>query len=295
MKTTLQALLDAGEPIITDGAMGTMLFQAGLEQGGSPELWNVEHPDRIAEVHQGYVDAGSQIILTNTFGCNRLRLELHELSERVAELNKAAAEVARQVANGADKPVVVAGDVGPTGSVLLPYGELEYETAVDVFEEQVRALIEGGADVLWIETMSDLEEVRAAVEAAKRVDPDFPLVITMTFDTHGRTMMGVTPEQAIETLSGYGPVALGGNCGNGPDEIEGVVEKMRAIDPDAVLIAKANAGLPHLEKGVPVYDATPEVMGEYASRVRGLGANIIGACCGSTPDHIRAITKSLGK
>jgi 5-methyltetrahydrofolate--homocysteine methyltransferase len=296
MKTTLKDLLASGDPIITDGAMGTMLFQMGLEHGSAPELWNVNQPDKIASVHQAYVDAGSQIILTNTFGCNRLRLDLHKLSDRAVELNQAAAKVAREVADKAPHGVVVAGDIGPTGSILLPYGDMEFDTAVEVFEEQARALIESGVDVIWIETMSDLEEVRAAVEAVRKVDPKFPIVTTMTFDTGGFTMMGVSPEQAFITLSELDVLALGGNCGNGIEEIVGVIEKMKGLDKgDLPIVAKANAGIPHIEDGVPVYDATPEKMGQYAATVRGLGAQIIGGCCGSTPDHIREIAKALGK
>ncbi len=293
MRTSLQDLLASGETIIADGAMGTMLFSLGLTQGDSPELWNVEHPDRVRSVHRGYIEAGAQIILTNTFGCNRLRLGLHNLSERAAELNRAAARLACEEAEAAPHPVVVAGDIGPSGYILAPYGELTFDEAVAAFEEQARALVEGGVDVLWIETMSDLEEVRAAVEGCRRVAPAFPLVTTMTFDTRGRTMMGVTPEQALNTLSKFDVLALGGNCGNGPDEIKTVITKMHALNPDVVLVAKANAGIPHLENGVPVYDGTPEIMAEYAVQLRAEGARIIGACCGSTPSHIRAMSQAL--
>jgi len=295
MKTTLQDLLASGEVIVTDGAMGTMLFALGLQNGDSPELWNVEQPDKVRSVHRGYVEAGSQIILTNTFGCNRLRLQLHEIGDRARELNIAAAQNARAEADAADHPVVVGGSMGPTGSILMPYGTLDFDEAVDVFAEQASALIEGGVDVLWIETMSDLEEVRAAVEGARRASPNFPVVSTMTFDTKGRTMMGVTPEQALETLSGYGVIALGGNCGNGPQEIEGVIQKMHGVNQNTILVAKSNAGMPRMVDNVAVYDATPDVMADYAISVRDLGARIIGACCGSTPDHIKAMVAALGK
>lgn len=295
MKATLQDLLASGQPIIADGAMGTMLIALGLPRGAAPELWNVEQSERVRSVHRGYIEAGAQIILTNTFGGNRLRLMLHRLDARVAELNRAAAALARAEADAASHPVVVAGDIGPTGRLLQPYGDLSFEDAVAAFEEQARALAEGGVDMLWIETMSDLEEVRAAVEGARRAAPHLPLVTTMTFDTGGRTMFGVTPEKALETLGSFDVLALGGNCGNGPAEIEGVIEKMHAINSHVVLIAKANAGIPHLEGDAVVYDATPEVMGQYAVRVRDLGARIIGACCGSTPEHIRAIARALGR
>lgn len=295
MRTTLQELLASadGLPVIADGGMGTMLFNSGLINGESPELWNVTNPEKVATIHRGYIEAGAQIVLTNTFGCNRYRLQLHKLEDRAAELNKAAAYIVVREAEAADHPVVVAGDIGPSGGILLPLGELAYEDAVAAFEEQARALVEGGVDVLWVETMSDLNEVRAAVEGCRRAAPDFPVVATMTFDTHGHTMMGVSPEKALEGLLEMDLVALGGNCGNGTAEIEGVIRKMRAQNQDVVLVAKSNAGMPRLEGGRAVYDATPADLAQYALNVRELGANIIGACCGSTPDHIRAMNVAL--
>jgi len=293
MRTTLQDLLAAGTPVVADGGMGTMLFSLGLAQGDSPELWNMDHPDRIRSVHRGYIEAGAQIILTNSFGGNRIRLGRHDLVGRAAELNAAAARLARAEADAVPQPVVVGGSMGPTGQMLAPMGTLSFEDAVEAFAEQARALVEGGVDVLWIETMSDLEEVRAAHTACRQAAPDVPVVTTMTFDTKGRTMMGVTPERALSTLGEFGVIALGANCGNGPDEIEGVIEKMSAAGPAVPLIAKANAGLPRMVDGAAVYDATPDVMADYARRVREHGAQIIGACCGSTPDHIRAIAQAL--
>jgi 5-methyltetrahydrofolate--homocysteine methyltransferase len=285
----------ANNTILLDGAMGTILFELGLQHGDSPELWNVNEPDKIRSVHRQYIEAGSQIILTNTFGCNRKRLELHKLSERASELNFAAAKLARAEADAAFVPILVAGDIGPSGSILVPYGDMEYDEAVEVFTEQAKALVEGGVDVLWIETMSDLGEIKAAIEACKAVAPHMPIVGTMTFDTHGRTMFGVKPEQALEALNDLAVVAMGGNCGNGTKEIETVIQKMRETNPDVTLIAKANAGIPHLENGIAVYDAQPKDMAEYARNVLDLGATFIGACCGSTPDHIRAMAQALGK
>ena len=292
---TIQELLDEKGYLVTDGAMGTMLFAAGLGHGGSPELWNVEQPDKIAEVHRAYLDAGSQVILTNTFGGNRHRLALHGLDSRVADLNRAAARLLRQVVEASGQRALVAGDIGPSGQVLLPYGELSFEEAREAFAEQATGLIEGGVDLIWIETMSDLEEVRAAVEGARQVSADIPLVTTMTFDTHGRTMMGVTPEKAVTTLTSFGAQAVGGNCGNGPEEILGVIEKMHAALPEALLVAKSNAGVPELVGGKPVYRASPATMADYAVKVYAAGARIIGACCGSTPDHIRAIAGALAE
>lgn len=289
----LQTLLEIPGPIIADGGMGTLLMSMGLAHGEPPELWNVNYPDRIRSVHRGYIEAGAQIILTNSFGGSRGRLERGGLGERCAKLNAAAARLARQEADAASHGVVVAGSIGPIGEFFAPMGMLTFDDAVDMFRVQAEALVEGGVDVLWIETMSDLEEVRAAAAACRQAAPGIPLVVTMTFDTHGRTMMGVTPEQAAAAISELGAAALGANCGNGPQEIEQVIRKLHAALPDAILVAKSNAGLPRMEGGRAVYDATPEVMADYARRVHADGARIVGACCGSTPAHIAAIAGAL--
>jgi 5-methyltetrahydrofolate--homocysteine methyltransferase len=273
--------------------MGTMLFQAGLEQGEPPDKWNLEHPEKVAAVHRGYLEAGAQLLLTNTFGANRYRLKLHNLHDRVAEINRKAVEILRAEIEAAGGTALAAGDIGPTGEVLLPYGELAFEEARAAFEEQARALIEAGVDLIWIETLSDLEEMRAAVEGVRQVSPDIPIIATMTFDTHGRTMMGVTPEQAAKALVEMGVDAIGANCGNGPDETMLAVQKMATAVQGIPLVAKANAGIPRLEKGKPVYDADPPAMAEYALQVRQAGAQLIGACCGSTPDHLRAMARAL--
>jgi len=293
MRTSLPDLLVNGRPILADGAIGTMLFSLGLEQGRAPELWNLEHPDRVRSVHRGYIEAGSQIILTNSFGGNREILALHDLSDRAHELNLAAARLARLEADASPRAVVVGGSMGPTGGMMVPLGELTFEAARAAFLEQAAALAEGGVDAFWIETMYDLEEVRAAVEACRTIAPDLPIVATMTFDTAGRTMMGVAPDSALAALHEMGVFALGGNCGNGPAEIEGALQSMQATGQEVLIIAKSNAGMPHLIDGVPVYDATPEDMALHALRAKELGAQIIGACCGSTPDHIRAMAEAL--
>jgi 5-methyltetrahydrofolate--homocysteine methyltransferase len=291
--TTIQNLLDRGGYIITDGAMGTVLFASGLEHGDPPELWNINYPERVAAVHKAYIEAGSQVLLTNTFGGSRYRLSLHNAQDQVVEANRAAAKILRQVVDESDVEVIVAGDIGPSGEVLAPYGELAFQDAKDGFTEQAAALIEGNVDLIWIETMSDLEEVRAAVEGTREVSQEIPIVTTMTFDTHGRTMMGVTPEQAFDTLSSFNVVALGGNCGNGPEEIVEVITKMSSLNNGVPLVAKANAGIPELVKGQAVYRASPETMADYAINSYNAGARIIGGCCGSTPDHIAAIKGAL--
>lgn len=290
---TLLPLLQERPYILADGAMGTMLFAAGLQHGDPPDLWNLEFPEKVAAVHRGYLEVGSQVLLTNTFGANRFRLALHGLEGKVAEINRAAVEILRSeiAANGRD--ALIAGDIGPSGQVLLPYGDLSFDEAVQGFVEQAAALVEEGVDLVWIETMADLEEVRAAVEGVRQVSSELPLITTMTFDTRGRTMMGVTPERAAETLSSHGVAALGGNCGNGPEEIIEAIEKMHSATPDAFLAAKANAGIPHLVSGKPVYDATPESMARYAVNAYQAGARLIGACCGSTPEHLKAMAEAL--
>jgi 5-methyltetrahydrofolate--homocysteine methyltransferase len=288
----LQEALEKEGRLLLDGAMGTMLMDAGLEQGAPPEEWNVTHPEKVQAVHRAYIEAGSNIILTNSFGGTSFRLKLHNLQDRVTEFNRAAAENARAEADAADHLVLVAGSLGPTGELFAPMGSMTFEDAKSAFAEQAAALDEGGADLLWVETMSDLEEVRAAVEGAKSVS-DLPIAATMTFDTHGHTMMGVSPTKALQVMGSFGLAALGANCGNGPDEIEEVIQTMHALSPETILIAKSNAGIPHWVDDVLHYDGTPEVMAEYTTRVFGLGAQLIGGCCGSSPAHIKAMGEAL--
>jgi 5-methyltetrahydrofolate--homocysteine methyltransferase len=288
-----QALLDEGCPILADGAMGTMLFLNGLQFGDPPEVWNLTQPDVVRRIHRGYLEAGSRILLTNTFGGNRLRLGLHRLEARVVELNQTAAILLRSEVEAAGNRALVAGDIGPSGAIMAPMGTLDYAEAVDVFAEQAGALVDGGVDLIWIETMSDLTEINAAIEGVRKVAPGIPLITTMTFDTRGRTMMGVTPEQAVEALAAWGADAIGGNCGNGPDEILPVVSKMRAAAPGVLLVSKSNAGMPELIDMRAVYRASPQTMAIAAAEIQAAGARIVGACCGSTPDHLRAMNAAL--
>jgi 5-methyltetrahydrofolate--homocysteine methyltransferase len=286
-------LLETEPYLLLDGAMGTMLFNQGLANGAAPELWNVEHPERIRSVHQAYIEAGSRIVLTNSFGGTSYRLKLHNLQDRVYELNKAAAENARVEADAAEHKVLVGGSMGPTGDLLIPMGNMSFEDCQAAFAEQARGLTDGGADVLWVETMSDLNEVRAAVLGARSVS-DLPIAATMSFDTQGRTMMGVTPVQALQELKDLNLVAIGANCGNGLAEIIGVIESMQAVDDgQTVLIAKSNAGIPQWVNNELSYDGTPEIMASYANLVNRLGAKLIGGCCGSNPTHIEAMAHAL--
>lgn len=278
---------------MADGAMGTMLFANGLQFGDPPELWNLAHPDVVRRVHRGYLEAGSRIVMTNTFGGNRLRLGMHGNGDRVDELNRTAAILLRAEVNAAGGTALVAGDIGPSGEIVAPLGTLDYEEAVDVFAEQAASLVAGGVDLIWIETMSDLNEMKAAIEGVRRVAPGIALVATMTFDTRGHTMMGVSPEEAVASLAAWGADAVGGNCGNGPDELIPVVARMRAAAPDVALVAKSNAGMPELVDMQAVYRASPEVMAGTAIEMRDAGATIVGACCGSTPAHVRAMAEAL--
>lgn len=284
--------LSQKDTLILDGAMGTMLFAAGLANGASPELWNVEHPERVAAVHQAYVDAGSDIILTNSFGGTAYRLKLHDLQNRVVELNHAAAAVARSVADKTNRPVLVAGSMGPTGELLEPMGNMSVEQCRAAFADQARGLTAGGADILWIETMSDLNEVKAAFEGARAVS-HLPIVATLSFDTRGRTMMGITGTQAAQTMRDWGLAAIGANCGNNLPDTIAAISQMHTDDPSLILIAKANAGIPVWGEGGLVYSGTPDVMASYAAAVREQGARLIGGCCGSSPAHIQRMAEVL--
>ncbi|MEL6317980.1 MAG: betaine--homocysteine S-methyltransferase, partial [Pseudomonadota bacterium] len=290
MTDLLTRLLEERDWLLADGATGTTLFAAGLEAGEAPELWNVDRPDAVRALHQGFVDAGADLILTNSFGGSRYRLKLHDAQDRVRELNQRAAELAREVADASGRPVVVAGSMGPTGEILEPVGALSFEDAVDAFAEQAEGLMAGGADVLWAETISSEEEIRAAAAAAARVEA--PFCGTLSFDTAGRTMMGVTSTRYVELGPelATAPLAFGANCGVGASDLLrtllGLKQAVDAAPASAALIAKANAGVPRYIDGAVVYDGTPSLMGEYAKLARRSGARIIGGCCGTTATHL---------
>jgi 5-methyltetrahydrofolate--homocysteine methyltransferase len=289
-----RALLAEGGPILADGAMGTSLFAMGLEFGDPPELWNLAHPELVRRVHRGYLDAGARILLTNTSGGNRLRLGLHGLESRVAEFNRTAAILLRSEVEASGGGALVAGDIGPSGEIMAPLGTLDPERARDAFAEQARSLIEGGADLIWIETMSDLAEVRAAIEGVRSVAPRIPVIATMSFDTRGHTMMGVKPARAATELLAAGADAVGGNCGNGPDELVPVMQQMREAAPDAVLVAKANAGIPQVTGLTAEYTMTPDDMASCAVDLVASGARIVGGCCGNGAAHVAAIGLAVG-
>ena len=292
ISTTFTNLLATGRPLVADGAMGTTLFSLGLEGGGCPELLNVEQPDLVEKVHRGFIDAGADIILTNTFGGTRRRLQLHNLQDRVAELNAAAVSVARRAADLAGRPVAVAGSVGPTGDLFEPLGPLSHEEGVAVFTEQSQALAEAGADVIWIETISSVEELNAAVEAA--ASTGLPYTATLSFDTAGHTMMGISPTAFGQWWLEHLQVsALGANCGIGPGDAVAAAFDLTAVAPAAVTITKANCGIPLYQTEGLIYPVGPARMGDYVDLALRSGTRIIGACCGSTPDHVAAIREAV--
>lgn len=292
----LEELLAERGILLIDGAMGTELFARGLGSGDPPEMWNIDHPDRVKAVHDEYIAAGSDIVLTNSFGGTGFRLKLHKLQDRCIELNRAAAQVARDAADEefarSGRRVLVAGSMGPTGELLEPMGSLTPATCAAAFREQAIGLAEGGADVLWIETMSHLDEVAAAVEGARSAT-DLPVCATMSFDTAGRTMMGVTGANAVRRLVEVGVDAIGANCGNNLADTEAALREMRAANPDVLLISKANAGMPEWHGTELHYSGDPAVMAAHAVRQREAGVQIIGACCGSSPAHLAMMRKVL--
>ena len=291
----MSAIYDALEKgiLISDGAMGTMLQGKGLTDGGAPELWNVENPTAIEEVLEEYAAAGANLITTNTFGGTRGRLQMHGLEDRLFELNKAGAEIARKVADR-HPGCFVMGDVGPSGELMEPMGTMTIDEAKDLFADQIKALVAGGVDAILIETMSDLQEVEAAVKAAKEIAPNLPIIVTFSFDTNLRTMMGVKPAVAVKTLAAEGVRIIGANCGRGVDEMRVIAKELTEARPDGVfIITQSNAGLPKLVGGDFVYDGTPEEMAKYAQDMKNLGVNVVGSCCGSSPAHTKAMSAAI--
>ncbi|MEP3333078.1 betaine--homocysteine S-methyltransferase [Sedimentitalea sp.] len=293
MTNSLQSMLDSHDVLLADGATGTNLFNMGLMSGDAPELWNVDEPKKIIALYKGSVDAGSDLFLTNTFGGTAARLKLHDAQNRVRELSRVGAELGREVADTAGRPVIVAGSVGPTGEIMEPVGSLSHALAVEMFHEQADGLKEGGADVLWLETISAPEEYRAAAEAFALAD--MPWCGTMSFDTAGRTMMGVTSADMVAMVDGLDnpPLGFGANCGTGASDLLRTVLGFAAQGTERPLIAKGNAGIPKYVDGHIHYDGTPELMGDYAVMARACGAKIVGGCCGTMPEHLRHMRDAL--
>ncbi len=293
MSQKLLNLLDRQGWALADGATGTNLFNMGLQAGDAPEMWNVDKPELIDKLYRGAVDAGSDVFLTNSFGSNASRLKLHNAQKRVRELSRAAAEIGREIADQQGRDVIVAGSMGPTGEIMGKAGSLTHELAVEMFEEQADALIEGGADLLWVETISAPEEMAAAAEAIRNVGASW--VGTMSFDTAGRTMMGVTSADMVGFVDGldYKPLGFGANCGVGASDLLRTVLGFAEAGASLPVVAKGNAGIPKYVEGHIHYDGTPEVMGDYAVLARNCGATIIGGCCGTMPEHLVNMRRAL--
>lgn len=293
MTNALTALLETRDWLLADGATGTNLFNMGLMSGDAPEFWNLDHPDRIATLYAGAVDAGSDLFLTNTFGGNASRLKLHNGQDKVFAVNKAGAEIGRNIADKAGRAVIVAGSVGPTGEIMSPMGTLTHASAVEMFHEQAEGLKAGGADVLWVETISAWEEYAAAAEAFSLAA--MPWCGTMSFDTAGRTMMGVTSRDMSRKVArlDYPPIAFGANCGTGASDLLRTIQGLADADPGIPMIAKGNAGIPKYHDGHIHYDGTPDLMADYAVLARDSGARIIGGCCGTMSEHLEKMRAAL--
>ena len=290
MTDLLRHIADKGF-ILADGAIGTNLFAKGLETGDAPELWNLDAPEKVLELHREFVEAGADILLTNSFGANEFRLKLHNAQDKVELLNHEAVRLAKIAASEADKAVFVAGSLGPTGELFMPLGALSYDDAFAAFQAQAMAIKDAGADCLWIETMSSAEEMEAVVKAAQTTA--LPVFATMTFDTAGRTMMGILPSAYAEQANALSLDAFGANCGIGPAELLDTVQGFAQIETNSFVIAKGNCGIPEYVEGAIHYHGTPELMAEYAICARAAGAQIIGGCCGTTPAHLKAMRDAL--
>jgi 5-methyltetrahydrofolate--homocysteine methyltransferase len=293
MALPLADVIAEGRILLADGAMASNLLDSGLRLGEAPEGWNDLYPHRVQQLHQDFVDAGADLILTNSFGGNRRRLMGHGLAERSHALNAKAARLARSIADGAGRPVIVAGTVGPTGDFLAPLGPLTEAEATDIFAEQIAGLAEGGADLIWIETMSAAEEMRAAATAAARTG--LPFTLTASFDTVGRTLAGLTPAAFAEAMRRLrpAPLAIGANCGTGAPDLLLSIMAIGIVDPAAAIIAKASVGLPERRGDRWHYSATSEQMADYARLAIDAGATIIGGCCGASPCHLAAMRQAI--
>jgi 5-methyltetrahydrofolate--homocysteine methyltransferase len=290
MKKNILELLKE-KVLLCDGAMGTMLQKYGLTTGECPEYYNITHPDIVSKIHKEYIEAGAQVILTNTFGANRIKLSKFNLEDQTREINVSAVKNVKKVIRD---DVFIAGDIGPTGSLLEPLGDLTSEEAFKVFKEQVLYLVEGGVDLIIIETMTSIEEVVLATRAAKE-NSNLPVASLMTFEVHGnsiKTVMGVDVKTMVKELEKAGADIIGTNCGNG---IESMVDIVKAIkkETNRFIIAEPNAGLPELKDGKIIYSGTPDVMCSYVVPLIEAGANIVGGCCGTTPQHIKIMGEEL--
>jgi len=285
--------LNAGQALVADGATGSNLQKMGLKPGKAPEDLVIDEPDLLLELESLFVKAGSDIILTCTFGGTRLRMKESKYQSRAPEINTRAAELARKAASSRTD-VLIAGSIGPTGSIMKPYGPMNPEQAFETYAEQAKALADGGVDFLVIETMFALDEADAAFNGTRSVT-DLPIVVSFSYDRGVRTMMGVKPKDVAKKYKEMGATLIGANCGTTLENMETIIKEYSETIPDFGLWAKPNAGVPHMdiktEQGV--YDMTPDDMAAYVKKYLALGARVVGGCCGSTPEHVAAIAKAV--
>ncbi len=293
----LERLLEEKRYLLLDGGTGTNLFSLGLQSGDPPEIWNYTEPEKVRLLYRSYIQAGSDVILSNSFGGNTYRLSLHNRQEDVHRINVQAAKLLAQEIADSGKDIVAAGCMGPTGEIIEPNGPLSLEDAKRAYSFQAAALKEGGADIIWIETISSLEEMKAAVMGAAKTG--LPIVLTMSFDSNGRTMMGVTPSNLrdFQNKLQQKPLAIGANCGAGAAELVAAIINMGKqasyLSNPPVYVAKANCGIPELIDGKICYSGTPEMMAKFSTMAIDAGARLIGGCCGTTPKHISAMRRAI--
>ena len=284
--------IERGRVLLADGAIGSLIMARGLPRGAAPESLNLSHPEALVEIARLYLDAGAEIIQTNTFGASPLKLAKYGLDGQAAAINENAVRAVRRAVG---ERAYISASCGPSGSMLKPYGDTEAQAVFDSFLTQMRALIDAGADLICVETMSDVCEARLAVEAARRVSPSIPIMATMTFDATARgyfTIMGVSIEKACRELEGAGADLIGSNCGNGSRQMVAIAGEFRKFTMKPLLV-QANAGVPELRAGQVHYPETPEQMAEMCRELIGAGVAVIGGCCGTTPDHTRAMRRVL--
>ncbi len=292
-KPSFLELISAEKPALSDGAMGTLLHERGISFNKCFDELNLTQPSLVADIHYTYIEAGSQIILTNTFGANRYKLERHGMAAQLQEINSAAVELARRVVLDSFKEVEIAGDVGPLGIRLAPFGRVQPEEARRVFRQQIEVLLESGVDLLVIETMTDLFEIREAISAAREISAEVPIVASMTFTRDDRTLLGDNPRKVALALMAYGANVLGINCSGGPNQLLRILKEMRSAVPDGKFWVKPNAGWPEQNGGRIFYPASADYFGDYALSFWRAGAHVLGGCCGTTPAHIAAMRVAL--
>ncbi|MCK5318861.1 MAG: homocysteine S-methyltransferase family protein, partial [Anaerolineales bacterium] len=284
--------LASGDPILADGAMGTMLHARGISFNVCFDDLNLSQPTLVADIHRAYLDAGAQIIETNSFGANRYKLAEHGLERRVGEINAAAVDLARQAVATSDKDALVAGSIGPLGVRLAPFGRVKPEQAYGAYHEQIEALIQAGADLLIFETQNDLYEIQEAIRAARAIS-DLPVIATLTFTRDDRTLLGDSPRRVAQVLVESGAQVIGANCSGGPAQLMRVLRQMRAAAPEAYFSVMPNAGWPERVAGRIMYPATTDYFADYAIQFCQAGASVVGGCCGTTPEHIDNMRAAL--